>query len=415
MNTKSHKLKILHTSDWHLGRQLYDRKRHDEFELFLNWLTELIKTENIDLLLVAGDIFDTTTPGNRAQELYYRFLTKASQSCLRHIVITGGNHDSPSFLNAPKELLLFLNVYVIGSISDFLEDEVIILNDKTQTMEAIICAVPYLRDKDIRTVEAGEKMDDKNRKLIAGISKHYESVGQIAIEKRNGNANIPIIGMGHLFTAGGRTTEGDGVRDLYVGGVAFVDENSFPECFDYLALGHLHSPQKVGNSDSKRYCGSPIPMSFGEAGQEKKVIVVEFEGRMQKISEHTIPCFQELVRVTGDATAISLKLNEMKSSGSNAWLEIDYSGAETFVGLTDLVYDSVAGTKMEVLRIKTRIATCKTLTAIDDQETLDNLDPSDVFIRCLDAHQIEEPDRASLLLAYQQLVMRMVENDRNEE
>ena len=96
-------MKILHTSDWHLGRSLYGKKRYDEFSEFLDWLGKTIEEECIDLLLVAGDIFDTSTPSNRAQKLYYRFLCRVAGSCCRHIVVIAGNHDSPSFLNAPKE------------------------------------------------------------------------------------------------------------------------------------------------------------------------------------------------------------------------------------------------------------------------------------------------------------------------
>ena len=155
-------MKILHTSDWHLGRSLYGRKRYDEFSAFLDWLTQTIENEGIDALLVAGDVFDTSTPSNRAQELYYRFLCRVSTSCCRHVVVIAGNHDSPSFLNAPKELLRALNVYVVGSMTDPLEDEVIVLH-KDEQPEAIVCAVPYLRDKDIRTVEPGETIDDKKR------------------------------------------------------------------------------------------------------------------------------------------------------------------------------------------------------------------------------------------------------------
>ena len=213
-------MKILHTSDWHLGRSLYGRKRYDEFTEFLNWLSNTIETENIDALLVAGDIFDTSTPSNRAQELYYRFLCKVSSSCCRHIVVIAGNHDSPSFLNAPKMLLRALNVYVVGAMTESPEDEVIVLNNEDNKPEAIICAVPYLRDKDIRTVEAGETIEDKNTRLIEGLKKHYADVCAIAIQKQEECKNehnitdIPVIDMWHLFTAGGEIIDGDGVRDL---------------------------------------------------------------------------------------------------------------------------------------------------------------------------------------------------------
>jgi len=409
------KLKILHTSDWHLGRSLYDHKRYEEFEKFLDWLAEFIQEQRIDVLLVAGDIFDTTTPGNRAHELYYQFLTKVSLTCCRHMVITGGNHDSPSFLNAPKDLLRYFNVHVIGAITDSLEDEVVVLYDKYTTPEAIICAVPYLRDKDIRTVELGEKMEVKNSKLISGISEHYEAVGKIAVSRRNGIKHLPIIGMGHLFATGGSITEGDGVRELYVGGEARVNVNAFPECFDYLALGHLHSAQKVGESDVKRYCGSPIPMSFGESGQNKKVILVEFDQGSPEVTEHSIPCFKELRRITGNTGEICLKLEELKSEGSSAWLEIEYTGSESFSALNDLVYEIIAGTELEALRIKNKIQSVKGIERIGDQETLDDLNPQEVFNRCLDANEVAEPGRTMLVHAYEEIVNGMVGDDINAE
>ncbi|MCK5664708.1 MAG: exonuclease subunit SbcD, partial [Thiotrichaceae bacterium] len=236
-------MKILHTSDWHLGRTLYGKKRYEEFSTFLNWLIDTIDQENVDVLLVAGDIFDTTTPGNRAQALYYQFLCQVASSCCRHVVVIAGNHDSPSFLSAPKELLRSLNVYVVAAISEQLEDELIVLRDPQEDRpELIVCAVPFLRDRDVRMVEAGESIDDKELKLIAGIKSHYTELCDLAVKQQQlleqtADKKIPIIGMGHLFAAGGRTVEGDGVRELYVGSIAHVSAAIFPDSIDYLALG----------------------------------------------------------------------------------------------------------------------------------------------------------------------------------
>jgi DNA repair protein SbcD/Mre11 len=138
-------MKILHTSDWHLGRALYGRKRYEEFSAFLDWLAQRIEDEQVDALIVAGDVFDTSTPGNRAQELYYTFLCRVARCC-SHLVVVGGNHDSPSFLNAPRALLKSLNVHVVGSMD--VEEELVILRDAEDVPVAIICAVPYLRDRD---------------------------------------------------------------------------------------------------------------------------------------------------------------------------------------------------------------------------------------------------------------------------
>jgi len=204
-------MKLLHTSDWHIGRALYGRKRYEEFDAFLNWLAALIEQENIDVLLVAGDVFDSSTPSNRAQELYYRFLCRVASSAKRHVVITAGNHDSPTFLNAPKELLKFLNVHVVGCVSESPEDELLVLSGADSGPQLLVCAIPYLRDRDIRMAEAGESMEDKERKIIDGIRLHYRSVCRAAEEKRTGFARpVPIVAMGHLFTAGGQTVEGDG-------------------------------------------------------------------------------------------------------------------------------------------------------------------------------------------------------------
>ena len=176
-------MKILHTSDWHLGRSLYRRKHYEEFSAFLDWLTQTIEEKKVEALMVAGDVFDTSTPSNRVQELYYRFLCRVAASCCRSVVVVAGNHDSPSSLNAPKELLRALNVYVVGSMTEALEDEVFVLQTDDNP-EVIVCAVPYLPDKDIRAVEPGETIEDKNAKLVEGLKNHYADVCAIAEQKR---------------------------------------------------------------------------------------------------------------------------------------------------------------------------------------------------------------------------------------
>ena len=137
--------------------------------------------------------------------------------------------------------------------------------DRNGQPEALVCAVPYLRDRDVRRASAGETIADKNRKLIEGIRKHYAAVCDLAAKQRESvGDDIPIIATGHLFVTGGRTTDGDGVRELYVGTLAHVDREIFPSVIDYLALGHLHVPQNLSGSDHQRYSGSPIPMGYGE-------------------------------------------------------------------------------------------------------------------------------------------------------
>ncbi len=438
-------MKILHTSDWHLGRSLYGRKRYDEFSAFLDWLARTIEDEDIDVLLVAGDVFDTGTPSNRAQALYYRFLGRISSSCCRHVVVTAGNHDSPSFLNAPGELLKALNVYVIGSMTQTLEDEVIVLkkNPQVEQMEAdnvdaIVCAVPYLRDKDVRSVEPGETIDDRSRKLVKGIKEHYGHVVKIAQEKKDGitgksagtdpQTAIPIIAMGHLFTAGGKTVDHDGVRELYVGSLAHVHTDIFPLSIDYLALGHLHVPQSVGGLEHIRYSGSPIPMGYGEASQQKYVVILDFgsgksnlnhdvtvKNKKPEIKLFPVPCFQQLVSIEGSLNHIHEKIEELKSQKSSAWLEIEYTGKKIIANLQDILDEAIADSAMEILRIKNRRLMERVISSIREDETLDDLDAGDVFSRCLDVYNVPDEDREELTDSYNQIIKDLLESDENAE
>ncbi|NOQ51639.1 MAG: exonuclease subunit SbcD [Desulfuromonadaceae bacterium] len=409
-------MKILHTSDWHIGRTLYGRKRYDEFASFLLWLAETIRREQVDALLVAGDVFDTSTPSNRAQELYYRFLCRVAASSCRHVIIIAGNHDSPSFLNAPKELLRALNVHVIGAVTENLEDEVLLLSNQQGAPELIVCAVPYLRDRDIRVAEAGESIEDKERKLIDGIRSHYSEVAALAEQKRkNLGVRIPIIATGHLFTAGGQTVDGDGVRELYVGSLAHVTSGIFPACIDYLALGHLHVPQKVNGSEVMRYSGSPLPMGFGEARQEKSVCLVEFAGGEASVKLAGVPVFQRLERIRGSWEEISAMILELSATQCRAWLEVVYEGEEVIGDLRERLEAAVSGTEMEILRVKNNRIIDRVLKQIHDDETLDDLNINDVFERCLSVHDVPEEQRPELLRAYQETVTSLYEDDTRAE
>lgn len=409
-------MKLLHTSDWHLGRALYGRKRYEEYEAFLNWLAALIDSNDIDVLLVAGDVFDNNTPSNRAQELYYRFLCRVAAAPHRHVVITAGNHDSPSFLNAPRELLKFLNIHVVGFASDSPAEEVIAIAGPNNEARLIVCAIPYLRDRDIRTAEAGESIEDKERKIIEGIRLHYRMVYEAAEEKRAMlKKSVPIVAMGHLFTAGGQTVDGDGVRDLYIGSLAQVGRDVFPEGIDYLALGHLHVPQKVGRSDSIRYSGSPLPIGFGEAGQEKSVVLVEISGDAPQVTHVSVPVFQELKTLQGDWQTVAGSIDKLKAGRSKTWLEIVYEGDEIAGDLRARLDAAVEGTGMEILRIRNKRVLELAMSAMTTDETLDDLDVTAVFHRCLEAYHIPEEQRPGLLNAYQEIVAALDEEDRMAE
>ena len=423
-------MKILHTSDWHLGRSLYSKKRYHEFEAFLNWLNATIISEKIEILLIAGDIFDTTTPSNRAQALYYQFLCQVAASCCRHIVIIAGNHDSPSFLNAPKTLLRELNIHVVAAITENSEDELIILNQADDDIpELIVCAVPFLRDRDVRLVEAGESIENKEQKLINGIKMHYAELGDLAVKKQQSifqktNKNIPIVAMGHLFTAGGKLENGDGVRELYVGSIAHVTASIFPDSIDYLALGHLHVPQKINQSEFKRYSGSPIAMGFGEARQKKSICLIEMEDkdfndkRGNKDIQVTlleVPVFQQLEQIKGDWEKISARVLEISLLKKSIWLEIIFQGDTLMPDLREKLEQIIADSEIEILRITNNRIIKQVLSSVDELKTLDDLTSDEVFEKCLITQEISDDQKEGLLHTYQQTLLAIEQDDRLAE
>lgn len=191
---------------------------------------------------------------------------------------------------------------------------------------------------------------------------HYEEVFALAEARQfelaeSGCAGVPVVAMGHLFTAGGKTVDGDGVRELYTGSLAHVDCDVFPPLVDYVALGHLHSPQSVGNSKHIRYCGSPVPMGFGESKQSKSVVIVELNSVADKSVEihlHPVPCFQKLERIAGSLDEIHSRIEQLKRENSNAWLEIEYTGKSVAGNLREDLDEALTGSEMEILRIRNR-------------------------------------------------------------
>lgn len=401
-------MRVLHTSDWHLGRTLYNRIRYKEQQAFLDWLLDCCQREAIDILLIAGDIFDNTTPSHQAQQLYYQFLHRATLIC-QQIVVIGGNHDSPSLLDAPRALLAQNNIHVVGGAELDLDAQVLVVNNTEQQAMAIICAVPYLRDNLIRQAKPGESFADKDNKLIQGIQQHYQNVVALAEQQRVESAQpVPIIAMGHLFTAQGKTIEGDGVRDLYIGSLAHFDAALFPDCIDYLALGHLHSAQKVGGQDHLRYSGSPIAMGFGEAKQQKMVLKIEFEQCQPTVNPIPVPCFQALVQISGDLAHITAKIEHLVADDRSAWLEIIYQGAiMPPAELNQQIQELVQDTELDVLQLKQSAARHYTLSP-QAMESLDNLSVFEVFERCLETQQeVPAEDLSELRQAYQEILMQL--------
>ncbi len=412
-------MKIFHTSDWHLGRTLYGKKRYGEFAAFLTWLIERIQREAPELLIIAGDIFDTTTPSNKAQELYYQFLCQvAANTRCQHIVIISGNHDSPTLLDAPKELLKQLKIHVVGSISQDYRDEVIELKDSTGQMQAIVCAIPYLRDRDIRVLAENELVDDKDKNFMQAIKDYYAKVcGYANLLRQQLDYPVPIIATGHLFVTGGKTLKDDGVRELYVGSLAQFGAADFPHSIDYLALGHLHVPQKIANQDNFRYCGSPLAMGFGEARQQKIIIAADVTTNQVNVTEIAVPTFQRLARVAGDLPSIKSQLTSLILENQSIWCEVDYTGSEIVANLQTELQTVVLDSQVELIKIHNSQLLAQILSSAEYGEgiELSALNPEQVFEKCLALNKIPEGQQQELQQCFAQIMTQLQTKDLRAE
>ena len=303
-----HHMKILHTADWHIGKTLYKYALRDEINLFFDWMIDLIVKEKIDILLVSGDIFDLANPANVDRQAYYRILARLNSLNIQ-CVITAGNHDSPSLLESPQDLLKELNIHVIGS-GENPERQIIRIYNKDQTQSAVILAVPYLRDSYVRKVSAAETYQTRVEGLREGIIQYYKD---LKVKARELYPNDTLIAMGHLYVQGAHLSDSE--RDIQIGNEAGIGKERFTELFDYFALGHIHRPQKLNSNGTFRYSGSPIPLSFSERKDDKQVVILEIsEGKTVKTKEIKVPAFRSLRRFSGALEAVKKELNEYRST-----------------------------------------------------------------------------------------------------
>ena len=405
-------MKILHTADWHLGKRLEQNERTEEHQQFLDWLVDTLHAECIDVLIVAGDVFDSGSPSNAAFEQYYRFLRRVKNTCCREVVIIGGNHDSVSTLHAPKELLRYFNVHIIGGVPDDFSEQIIRVNNAAGDTELVICAAPFLRDRDVRLSVAGETAAERETRIRQGISDHYHQFSpHIASCK---SAGIPVVATGHLFAAGASTSESE--KEIHVGNLGQVSVDLFPDGFDYIALGHIHRPQRINKTDWIRYPGSPIPLSFSETDDKKLVIILAFEaGKLQALQEKEIPVYRKLLRLKGDLDAVKnqLLLVEDHQTCYPAWIEVQVETDHYIHNLNEELHNLIMG-KGFIDRLFVRQLKLRTGWQLDEQTeeglALTDLDPKTVFLKRCECEQHQD-DHSLLLQTFEEALERMAQQE----
>ncbi|NJM10930.1 MAG: exonuclease subunit SbcD [Synechococcaceae cyanobacterium SM1_2_3] len=289
-------MRLLHTSDWHLGQTLHDFDRVYEHQCFLDWLLNTLEAEQIDALLIAGDIFDHSNPSAESQRQFYRFLSSAKRRLPDlDVIIIAGNHDSAGRLEAPIPLMESFDIKIVGTIARNADNAIQLdrliapLKNRDGEIAAWCLAVPFLRPGDVPRVETD------GDPYLEGVKLLYRQVLDHALNLReNGQA---IIALGHCHMNGGETSD-ESERRLVIGGSEALPVDIFDPVITYAALGHLHRAQKVGGQERVRYCGSPLPMSFTEIHYPHQVVRIDLDGESTCGNAlNPIPRFVELLRV----------------------------------------------------------------------------------------------------------------------
>lgn len=410
-------MRVLHTADWHLGQRfIQGHERTEEHRHFLEWLVQTVRAERVEVLVVAGDIFDTGSPSNQALELYYSFLLSMRGTTCRDIVVVGGNHDSPATLNAPARLLRHLRVHVVGCVPECFEDQVLVLDDAQGQPGLVVCAVPFLRDRDIRLSVPGETAEAREARIKQGIADHYARCAEVEQVWQLKNLGLPVLATGHLYAAGAAPSDSE--RTIHVGNLGQITADHFPAVFDYVALGHLHRPQRVGGREHIRYSGSPIPLSFSEIDHPKEVLLLDFQGgKLAALQSLPVPGSRRLVRFHGTLAEVTQSLTSYDNTGYPlpAWADVQVHSELTQLEVAEAllkVIQELDRRHLEVLaRRHFRLVKLRALGEAEETEeapltrSLHDYTAREVFEQRLEAEP--EDSRAELLRTFDELLERM--------
>lgn len=406
-------MRLLHTSDWHLGQTLHGHDRTWEHQQFLDWLLDTLVAHDIDALLISGDIFDNANPSAVSQRMLYRFLT-AARARVAHlnIVLIAGNHDSPSRLEAPAPFLDGFDAHVVGVVrrvqsADMVDaidlgQMVVPLRDRTGEIAAWCLAVPFLRLSDV------PRLETDGDAYLAGIAELYRQVqAHAAAMRQPGQA---LVALGHCHMAGGQISE-HSERRIVIGGAEMLSSTLFDADIAYAALGHLHLAQKVGGQERIRYSGSPLPLSFAEIDYPHQVLKVELEGEaLLAVEPIAVPRAVPLLRLPKTPALLAeveeeLAAMQFPQAAPEAmpYLEVRVRLDQPEPGLRGRIEAALAGKPVRLARIDARIVRPETLAADAGLDDLGQLDPLIIFNNAYAAKYGDAPP-ADLLAAFNEIL-----------
>jgi exonuclease SbcD len=409
-------MKILHTADWHLGQLFHEYDRTFEHQKFLDWLLETIKTEEIEVLLVSGDVFDVSNPAAASIKMFYTFLKNATQENPDlQVIITAGNHDSASRLEAPKPLLESSKIHIVGTVEKNSDgtinyDKLIIpLRNKSGEITTWCLAIPFLRMGDYPNIS------NALNPYSEGVTALYKDAFEFANE--NKTINQSIIAMGHLHTHHAEISDMDKTERLIMGGVECISATAFNSEIKYVALGHIHKAQKIGGKEHIRYCGSPLPMSFSERNYKHQVVVFELENEITNLKTLEIPVTIPLLRIPLKAEPLQdvlLKLHQLDDKNNfeiAPYLEIQVLLEEPEPALRHKIDEVLKFKNVKLARIQPHYPNKNQSSSESiSQELLHELQPASVFVKSYQAkYSSEVPDH--LMHLFQQTLNEVNQNE----
>lgn len=412
-------MRILHTSDWHLGQTLHGVGREFEQGAFLDWLLATVGERGVDAVLIAGDVFDTANPSAQAQAAWYRFLAAARERYpALDLVVIGGNHDSAARLDAPGPMLEALRIRVVGGLPRLpggaldLDRLVVPLRDASGETAAWVAAVPFLRPADLPGAGAENASPPGADPLVEGVRSIYAEV--LAEARRCRRGSEALVAMGHCYVAGTRLSELS-ERKILGGNQHALPPDLFPDDLAYAALGHLHLAQAVGRAQGFRYSGSPLPLALSESGYPHQVCLVELDGAAPpRVESLRVPRAVEILHVPEDGPRPLAEVRRLLAAlpeadggkGEGAWpyLEVRVLLDAPAPALRQDVEAVLEGKGVRLLKITARhTGHGLPLAAAGDLRHLAEFDPEEVFLQCYRRSHEGEPS-PELLAAFHDLL-----------
>lgn len=406
-------MKILHTADWHIGQLFHEYDRTYEHQEFLNWLVDTLQTEQIDVLLISGDVFDISNPSASSIKMFYSFLNRATKiNPYLQIIITAGNHDSASRLEAPKPLLESSNVHIIGLVEKDAEGNIdyqnllVPIHDDSKNVKIWCLAIPFLRMSDYPIIL------NCNNPYSEGVTALYKEAFEYAnLKKQDGQT---IIAMGHLHTHHAEVSDLDKTERLIMGGVECIPASAFHQDIKYVALGHIHKAQRIGGQDHIRYSGSPLPMSFSELNYRHQVIVFKLDKEISELKSIEIPLSVPLQRIPKTAQPLHEVIGLLENLSEPDDIKEPFPYLEVRIllegpepALRHKIETALMGKKVRLAKIDVKYpASTQQISEFITPEKLNELQPIDIFGKVYQQrYNSEIPD--TILQLFQQVTQEI--------